>query len=57
MNFFTYHMGKDNWKLINSFRGKEYVVNFSKPEKTCTIKIVDSWYGYVYVEIRVGPVA
>jgi hypothetical protein len=32
MNFFTYHMGKDNWKLDNSFRGKDSYLNFSKPD-------------------------
>jgi hypothetical protein len=54
-DFFVYHMEKDNWKLVNSFRGSESIVNFSKPEKTCTIKIVEKWYGSVEVEIRVGP--
>ena len=57
VKFFNTYMGKDNWKLINSFRGKEYLLNFSKPDKTCTIKIVDKWYGSVHVEIRVGPLA
>ena len=55
VDFFVYHMEKDNWKLLNSFRGSESVLNFSKPEKTCTIKIVEKWYGSVEVEIRVGP--
>jgi hypothetical protein len=55
INFFTYNMEKDNWKLMNSFKRKEYVLNFSKPEKTCTIRIVDKWYGSVEVEVRVGP--
>jgi hypothetical protein len=54
-DFFVYHMEKDNWKLVNSFRGKESVLNFTKPEKTCAIKIVEKWYGSVEVEIRVGP--
>jgi hypothetical protein len=55
IDFFTYHMEKDNWKLVNSFRGKESVLNFSKPDKTCTIKINEKWYGTTEVEIRVGP--
>jgi hypothetical protein len=55
VDFFVYHMERDNWKLLNSFRGSESIVNFSKPEKTCTIKVVDKWYGSVEVEIRVGP--
>jgi hypothetical protein len=55
IEFFTYHMEKDNWKLVNSFRGKESVVNFSKPDKTCAIRIIEKWYGMTEVEIRVGP--
>ncbi|MEW6374826.1 MAG: hypothetical protein AB1502_03425 [Thermodesulfobacteriota bacterium] len=55
VDFFTYHMEKDNWKLVNSFRGKESILNFSKPEKTCTIKIIEKWYGTTEVEVRVGP--
>jgi hypothetical protein len=55
IEFFTYHMERDNWKLVNSFRGKESVLNFSKPDKTCTIKITENWLGKTEVEIRVGP--
>ena len=55
MNFFTYHMGKDNWKLDNSFRGKDSYLNFSKPDKSCAIKIVDKWFGFVEVEVQVIP--
>jgi hypothetical protein len=55
VGFFTYHMEKDNWKLVNSFRGKESVLNFSKPEKICTIKISETWTGMTEVEVRVGP--
>jgi len=54
-DFFTYYMEQDNWKLVNSFRGKESFLNFSKPDKTCTVKIVEKWYGSTVVEIRVGP--
>ena len=54
-DFFTYHMEKDNWKLVNSFKGKESILNFSKPDKTCTIKMTEKWYGTTEVEIRVGP--
>jgi len=54
-DFFTYHMEKDNWKLVNSFKGKESILNFSKPDKTCTIKMTEKWYGATQVEIRVGP--
>jgi len=55
IDFFTYNMEKDNWKLVNSFRGKESFLNFSKPDKTCSIKMVEKWYGTTEVEIRVGP--
>ncbi len=55
MDYFTYHMEKDNWKLMNSFRGKESILNFSKPDKTCTIRMIEGWYGTTEVEIRVGP--
>lgn len=55
IDFFTYHMEKDNWKLLNSFKGKESILNFSKPDKACLIKIMEKWYGTTEVEIRVGP--
>ncbi len=55
IDFFNYQMERDNWKAVNSFKGKETILNFSKPEKTCTIKIVEKWYGTTVVEIRVGP--
>ena len=37
IEFFNYHMEKDNWKQVNTFRGKESMLNFSKPDKTCAI--------------------
>ena len=55
IEYFTYNMEKDNWKMVNSFRGEESFLNFSKPDKTCTIKVTDKWYGTTVVEIRVGP--
>lgn len=55
IDFFNYHMEKDNWKLVNSFKGKESILFFSKPDKTCTIKISDNWYSMTEIEIRVGP--
>ena len=55
MNFFTYHMEIDNWKLVNSFSAKESYLNFSKPDKNCTIKIVDKWTGFVEVQVQVMP--
>lgn len=55
IDFFTYNMQKDNWKLLNTFKGKASILNFSKPDKTCVIKIVETWYGDTEVEIQVGP--
>ncbi len=55
INFFTYSMEKDNWKLINTYKGKESILNFSKPDKSCMIKIREKWWGNTEVEIRVGP--
>ncbi len=55
IEYFKYNMEKDNWKLVNSFKGKESFFNYSKPTRTCTIKIFEKWYGTTVVEIRVGP--
>ena len=55
LDFFTYYMEKDNWKMVNSFQGKESVLNFSKPDKTCTFRIWEKWYGTTVVEVQVGP--
>ena len=55
IDFFNYHMKKDNWKIVNSYRGKESFLTFSKPDRTCTIRIMEKWYGSVHVEIRVWP--
>jgi len=55
INFFNYHMEKDNWKIVNSYRGKESFLSFSKPDRTCNIRITERWYGTTHVEIRVGP--
>ncbi len=55
IDFFNYRMEKDDWKLVNSYRGKESFLSFSKPDRTCNIRITDRWYGVTQVEIRVGP--
>jgi len=55
IDFFIYNMEKDNWKLINSFKGKESLLHFSKPDKTCTVRIKEKWTGMTVVEIQVGP--
>jgi hypothetical protein len=48
-------MEKDGWRVVNSFKGRDTVLNFSKPDKACMIKIWETWYNTVKVEIRVGP--
>ena len=55
IDFFTYHMGKDNWTFVNSFKGKETQLSFSKPDKTCDIRITETWTGMTLVTILVGP--
>ena len=55
IDFFSYHMEKDNWKLLNIYRGKESLLNFSKPDKSCTIRVIEKWNGMTEVKIRVGP--
>ena len=55
IDFFTYNMEKDNWKYVNMFKGKETQLSFSKPDKTCTIRITESWIGMTHVLIAVGP--
>ena len=56
VDFFLYHMEKDNWKLVNSFTGKESVLNFAKPNRACTIRIYEKWTGTTEVKIAVGPI-
>ena len=55
IDFFTYNMGKDNWTFVNSFKGKEAQLSFSKPDKTCDIRITETWTGMTLVTILVGP--
>ena len=54
IDFFSYHMEKDNWKLVTSIRGEESTLNFAKLDKTCEIKVKENWLGKTRVEIRVG---
>lgn len=55
IDFFIYNMEKDNWKLIYSFKGKESFLNFSKADKTYSVRIQKTWTGTTVVEIQVGP--
>ena len=55
INFFVVNMAQDKWTFVNAFKGKETQLSFSKPEKTCTIRITETWTGMVKVTIAVGP--
>lgn len=54
-DFFMFNMAKDKWTFVNAFKGKESYLSFSKPDKTCTIRITETWTGMVKVTIAVGP--
>jgi hypothetical protein len=54
-DFFTYQMVKDGWAFVNSYKGKEIQLTFSKPDKTCNIRISQTWTGVAHVIILVGP--
>jgi hypothetical protein len=53
--FFMLNMPKEKWTFVNAFRGKEAYLSFAKPEKTCLVRITETWTGTVKVEIAVGP--
>jgi hypothetical protein len=55
IEFFMFHMAKDQWTFVNAFKGKEVHLSFSKPDKTCLIRITETWTGTVKVAIAVGP--
>ena len=55
VNFFMLNMVKDKWTFVNAFKGKDSFLSFSKPEKTCIIRITETWTATVKVEIAVGP--
>jgi hypothetical protein len=55
IEFFRYNMEKDQWTFVNAFKGKETLLSFSKPGKTCLIRITETWTGMTRVTIVVGP--
>jgi hypothetical protein len=55
IDFFMFNMPKDKWTFVNAFKGKEAYLSFSKPDKTCLIRITETWTGMVKVAIAVGP--
>lgn len=56
IEFFMVNMPRDKWTFVNAFKGKETLLSFAKPEKTCLISITETWAGTVKVAIAVGPV-
>ncbi len=55
IDFFMINLPKDKWTFVNAFKGKEAQLSFSKPDKTCIIRITETWTGMVKVAIAVGP--
>jgi hypothetical protein len=55
IEFFNYNMVKDNWTFVNMFKGKETQLTYTKPDKTCNIRITETWTGMTQVMIAVGP--
>lgn len=55
IDFFMFNMVKDQWTFVNAFKGKEAQLSFSKPDKTCIIRITETWTGMIRVAIAVGP--
>ena len=54
-NFFQNNMRSDGWKLINSFKYREYLLNFLKEDRACVITITEKSFSTT-VEVRVGPI-
>ena len=54
-NFFLNNMSNDGWKLISSFKYREYLLNFLKEDRACVITITEKSFSTT-VEVRVGPI-
>jgi len=54
-NYFKINMPKNGWRYLNSFRYKDILMNYTKEDRTCTIKIsrgvitsdVEVWVGQI----------
>lgn len=53
--FFQSNMQKDGWRLLGSFRYREYLLNFVKEDRACVIVIEEKTFTTV-ASIRVGPI-
>ena len=52
-SFFKDNMPHDGWIFINSYKYKDYILNFQKDGKSCLISLHDKLLNTI-VEIRVG---
>ncbi len=51
--FFQVNMQKDGWKLINTFKYPNYLLVFTKGERSAAISISEGFYS-TQAEVRVG---
>lgn len=56
-NYFKVNMIKYGWKFVNSFKFSDITLNFTKEDKTCSIKMMKPATAFTStdVEIWVGP--
>jgi len=54
-SFFQSNMQKDGWRLLSSFKYREYLLNFLKEDRACVITITEKAFTTI-IEIRVGPI-
>jgi hypothetical protein len=54
-DFFQNNMQKDGWRMISSFKYREYLLTFVKEDRACVISIVEKLFSTM-ASIRVGPI-
>ena len=54
-DFFQNNMQKDGWRMISSFKYREYLLTFIKEDRACVISIVEKSFTTM-TSIRVGPI-
>jgi hypothetical protein len=54
-NFFQNNMRKDGWRLLSSFKYRQYMMVFLKEDRACIITILEKSFS-TKVEARVGPI-
>jgi|GEM_PF-186744 len=55
VSFFKNNMPRDNWVFLNSYKYNDYILNFKKNNKICSINLHDGLFNTI-VEIRLGYV-